>query len=54
MQGGKPLACIETGATFSLWADKVPEELQSDLHAVQPADEELSGAGGESLKSRER
>ena len=54
MQGGKPLACIEKGATFSLLADKVHEELQSDLHPVQPAYEELSGAGGELLKSRER
>jgi predicted aspartyl protease len=45
--GGKPLvACIDTGATFSLLADKVYEELQGDLPPLQPAEVELSGAAG--------
>ena len=48
--GGKPLvACIDTGATFSLLADKVYEELHDTLPPLQPAQVELSGAGGESL-----
>jgi hypothetical protein len=48
--GGKPLvACIDTGATFSLLADKVYEELQNALPPLQPTQVELSGAGGESL-----
>ncbi len=48
--GGKPLvACIDTGATFSLLADKMYEELQDALPPLQPAHVELSGAGGESL-----
>ena len=53
--GGKPLvACIDTGAIFSVLANKVYEELQSDLPPLWPAHLELSGAGGELLKLRKR
>jgi len=46
------LACIDTGATFSLLAERVYEEIRDDLPALRPPQVYLTGAGGESLQVR--
>jgi hypothetical protein len=46
------LACIDTGATFSLLAEKAYEEIQDDLPALRPPQLYLTGAGGKSLQVR--
>jgi hypothetical protein len=43
------VACIDTGATFSLLAERVYAKLQGKLSPLHPPQISLSGAGGESL-----
>ena len=43
------MACIDTGATFSLMSDRAYEQVSEHLPGLLPAPVSLSGAGGESL-----
>jgi len=48
--GGETItACIDTGATFSLLAERTYQRMKDKLPPLAPAQVSLSGAGGESL-----